>query len=225
MKIYFVHINDVQSGPFNKEELKELGITKEIMVWYEGIEFWVCAGEIAELTDVLKVIPPPLISSVNHSKLVEQNVSKAEPEQKDLTSETKKNASNSSKSYLTGAIALVLLIGFFVFIYVDQKSKQEELQYQLELQNAKLLEQERIEEERKAEELRAQRAAKLSALRTEYDQALTNLRAAKMKMDEINEFRLLRTRDEKEQQVRDQLEVIRYWENEEDRLRKVIESF
>ncbi len=31
--------------------------------------------------------------------------------------------------------------------------------------------------------------------------------------------------DEKEQQVRDQLEVIRYWENEEDRLRKVIESF
>jgi hypothetical protein len=225
MKIYFVHINDVQSGPFNKEELKELGITKEIMVWYEGIEFWVCAGEIAELTDVLKVIPPPLISSVNHSKLVEQNVSKAEPEQKDLTSETKKNASNSSKSYLSGAIALVLLIGFFVFIYVDQKSKQEELQYQLELQNAKLLEQERIEEERKAEELRAQRAAKLSALRTEYDQALTNLRAAKMKMDEINEFRLLRTRDEKEQQVRDQLEVIRYWENEEDRLRKVIESF
>ncbi len=193
MKIYFVHINDVQSGPFNKEELKELGITKETMVWYEGIEFWVCAGEIAELTDVLKVIPPPLISSVNHSKLVEQNVSKAEPEQKDLTSETKKNASNSSKSYLTGAIALVLLIGFFVFIYVDQKSKQEELQYQLELQNAKLLEQERIEEERKAEELRAQRAAKLSALRTEYDQALTNLRAAKMKMDEINEFRLLRT--------------------------------
>jgi hypothetical protein len=60
MKIYYLHNGASQSGPFDIEELKQKGITKETPIWYQGLNEWTTAGEIAELSAVFQSTPPPL---------------------------------------------------------------------------------------------------------------------------------------------------------------------
>ena len=81
------------------------------------------------------------------------------------------------------------------------------------------------EERQKRAANAAQRQAELESLNYDYDQAVTNLRAAKIRLDEIQQFQLLRTASEKQQQVQGQLETIRSWENEVDRLKKEIDKY
>jgi len=59
-KQYYYTDGQNQFGPFNIDELKTKEITKETLVWYEGIDSWTKAGEITELAAFFKSIPPPL---------------------------------------------------------------------------------------------------------------------------------------------------------------------
>ena len=129
-------------------------------------------------------------------------------------------------------MVLLLVGGLGTFIFINQQAKQAEIQRQLEEQNIKIQEQEKIEAARLAEEERqkraanaAQRQAELESLKYDYDQAVTNLRAEKIRLNEIQQFELLRTASEKQQQVQRQLETIRSWENEVDRLQKEINKY
>jgi hypothetical protein len=63
MKIYYFHDGTNQSGPFDIEELKQKGITKETPVWYEGLKEWTTAGEIKDLSTLFLNTPPPLKSA------------------------------------------------------------------------------------------------------------------------------------------------------------------
>lgn len=60
---YFIALNGQQSGPFNLNELKKMAhssqFTKTHYVWKEGMSGWKLAENVAELTGVLGVIPPP----------------------------------------------------------------------------------------------------------------------------------------------------------------------
>lgn len=60
MKIYYLHIGEKQSGPFDIEELKQKDITKETPIWYQGLNDWTTAGEINELSSFFQGTPPPL---------------------------------------------------------------------------------------------------------------------------------------------------------------------
>lgn len=77
---------------------------------------------------------------------------------------------------------------------------------QIEVQQAKIQEQE------------------LESLKSKYNQAITNLRAAEIDLNEIQKFQLLRTASEKQQQIQEQLQYIRSWENEVDRLKREIDK-
>lgn len=61
---YFVALNGQQMGPFAKSVLvgqAQTGqLTKETMVWKNGMAAWAKAGEVAELSDVFGAVPPPL---------------------------------------------------------------------------------------------------------------------------------------------------------------------
>lgn len=59
-KQYYYTDGQNQFGPFNIDELKTKEITKETLIWYEGIDSWTKAGEITELAAFFKSIPPPL---------------------------------------------------------------------------------------------------------------------------------------------------------------------
>lgn len=59
MKKYFIHDGKEQKGAFDLAELKQLNVTKETPVWFEGLPNWKKAGEIPELQSLFVVTPPP----------------------------------------------------------------------------------------------------------------------------------------------------------------------
>lgn len=59
MKQYYYSDGQQQLGPLSKEELQSKGITKETLVWYEGLSEWTKAGELEDLADLFPNIPTP----------------------------------------------------------------------------------------------------------------------------------------------------------------------
>lgn len=217
MQKFYIHKDNQQQGPFSIEELKNLKISRETMIWFEGADNWRKANEIEELNDIFKSIPPP-ISSITPPPFIEEKTGI------DNKSTIKKK--NPTLIYIIVAV-VISIIG--IYIYAIQ---QDDIQRQLEFQNTKIEQQEEIEALRLAEEERQrkeaealQRQAELESLKYQHDEAVTNLRASKIKLEEIQKFQFLRTPEEKEEQIQIQLEVIRSWENEVERLKKEIEKY
>ena len=60
MKKYFYSDGTTNFGPFTIEELKEKGITRETMIWFQELGEWKKADTIQELNDLFALIPPPV---------------------------------------------------------------------------------------------------------------------------------------------------------------------
>lgn len=58
MKKYFYTDGNENYGPFTLEELEAQGITRETLVWYEGIDDWKPAGSVFELNPLFRTPPP-----------------------------------------------------------------------------------------------------------------------------------------------------------------------
>ena len=228
MQKFYIHKDDQQQGPFSTDELKDLKITRDTMIWFEGADNWKKAIEVDDLKEIFKSIPPPIQTN---TPVTPPPIVNNKPKE-----ETKPNIDNKPKKKNTTLIIVVVAVlvigGLGTFLYSNQQAKQAEIHQQLEEQRAKIHEQEQIESARLAEQQRqeraadaAQRQADLENLKYEHDQAVTNLRAAKISLEEIQKFQLLRTASEKEQEVQAELEIIRSWENEVDRLQKEIDKY
>ena len=61
---YFVSINNRQSGPFDTAGLRQLigngQLTRDSLVWKEGMANWTTAGTVEELKPLFAASPPPL---------------------------------------------------------------------------------------------------------------------------------------------------------------------
>lgn len=123
MKKYYLHDGSAQSGPFNLQELQEKKITKDTPIWYEGLSDWITAGEIPELNDLLKIIPPPLtnktipppantVSPLKKEKIVYKS---------NLSQTTSKSGSGLKRVLQIAAVLLlVVVIGASVVNYRDK---------------------------------------------------------------------------------------------------------
>ena len=62
MKQYYYSDGHQRFGPFTLEELRSKSISEDTLVWYEELDDWQKAGEIAELNPLfeLSTMPPPL---------------------------------------------------------------------------------------------------------------------------------------------------------------------
>ena len=65
MKQYYYSDGQQQIGPISKDELKLKGITKETLVWCEGLSNWTKAGEIEDLADLFPNIPTSQINATS----------------------------------------------------------------------------------------------------------------------------------------------------------------
>jgi len=235
MQKFYIHKDDKQQGPFSTDELKDQKISRDTMVWFEGADNWKKAIEVDDLKEICKSIPPPLQTN---SPVIPPPLVDNKP--KEVSKPTVDEKPTKKKTTLIIVVVAVLLVGGLgTFIYTNQQAKQVEIQRQieeqrkvLEEQNTKIQEQADIEAARLAEEQKQKRAAnakqrqaELESLKYEYDNAVTTLRAVKIRLNEIQQFQLLRTASEKQQQVQAQLESIRSWENEVDRLKKEIDKY
>ena len=61
---YFVSVNNQPSGPFDTAGLRQLigngQLTRDSLVWKEGMASWASAGSVAELVPLFFAVPPPL---------------------------------------------------------------------------------------------------------------------------------------------------------------------
>lgn len=63
---FFIIKDGSQQGPFTLEELADVGVSSETLVWREGMEQWTPAWKVPEMKDILsgnhnaKPTPPPL---------------------------------------------------------------------------------------------------------------------------------------------------------------------
>jgi hypothetical protein len=137
MSKFFIHKDDQQQGPFTTDELKDLKIRRETMVWFEGADDWKKAIEIEELKEIFKSIPPPLIDI------------KTEDETKP-TSEAKSPSKNNEMIVVILAVLLVGGLGYY--IYTNEQAKQVEMLRQIEEQKIKIQELAGIEDQKLLEE-------------------------------------------------------------------------
>lgn len=65
-KTYFIAVDGQQTGPFTMdamaEQVKSKKLTRETLVWAQGMEQWTAAGRVTELNELFSRIPPPLPS-------------------------------------------------------------------------------------------------------------------------------------------------------------------
>ena len=57
MNAYFYSDNDVQKGPVSFEDLRKLNISKETLIWRDGMDDWVEAGNLPELSELFSSTP------------------------------------------------------------------------------------------------------------------------------------------------------------------------
>jgi len=61
---YHVAVNGAQTGPFTVSQLTQQAasgqLTRESLVWKQGMAAWTTAGEVPELSSVFGSVPPPL---------------------------------------------------------------------------------------------------------------------------------------------------------------------
>jgi membrane protease subunit (stomatin/prohibitin family) len=64
---YFVAIDGKQAGPFTtgdlEKQIREGGLTRETLVWTEGMAEWAAAGKVDAVAKLFGATPPPLPSS------------------------------------------------------------------------------------------------------------------------------------------------------------------
>jgi len=75
MKKYFYSDGTNNFGPFTIEELKEKGITRETMIWYQELGEWKMASTIQELNDLFALIPPPIQQQNNFRQQTQRQTS------------------------------------------------------------------------------------------------------------------------------------------------------
>lgn len=61
---FYVAVNGQQSGPFDMAQLQQMlqsgQLTRESLVWKQGMADWKAAGQLAELSSLFGAVPPPL---------------------------------------------------------------------------------------------------------------------------------------------------------------------
>lgn len=203
MKTYFINNGNENGGPFTIEELKLQDISRATLVWYNGMDEWKYAGEIAELQFLFQVVPPPI-------KPVQESSSPVITEARSIL--------GLKKSHFILAVAFAVIMIFILVLTIIQNNKRsilEERNRQTELANEKVqLEQKADIEQRIQDEIQNKiatennnnfkkdsinnRLVEVKALliekKRELNEADTDLMATKR-------FKILRSEEDKSDQI------------------------
>lgn len=217
MKTYYIHNGTENSGPFVLEELKAKKITKTTLVWFEGMDEWKYAGDIDELKSILLVIPPLLM-----------NIPPLPTAEEKEASQTILGLDKNIFFLALGILALI--IGTLLFNNyqenrsneLEQKNNQTEFRnQQLELQQKEIDEQkiqlaiqEKIESERLTKEKKDSINNRLLEIKKILVYNKTNLEENKIKLANAKEFKLLRSTNERDEDISLIENDINHWQSE-----------
>lgn len=218
MKTYYIHNGTENSGPFLLDELKAKKITKTTLIWFEGMDEWKYAGDIAELKSILAVVPPPLKNIPPLPKEAEKIV----------VSQTILGLDKSIFFWACGILTLIVATLIFNTYQdnrsfeLEQKNKETEFQnQQIELQQKQTDEekiqsaiQEKIESDRRLKQKKDSVNNRISEIKKILVINNANLEEDQNKLLDTKDFKLLRSESEREEQI-DLIEKdIIHWQNE-----------
>lgn len=211
MKYYFIYRDDEQQGPFLFEELKELHITKETMVWFEGLENWQSAGQSEELQTLFISKPPPISHFTAQAQTEKQETAEKNNLDKKSAEFNILGLKGSTFYILLTLIIAIIVLMYFNNLQIDNREKLIEKNQQTELynkqqkiieeQNKRIARQEQIERKRIEREKKLALEKKISELNNQLNLSYQNLENAKKHLIDVSEFKFLRSSSEKKQQV------------------------
>ena len=120
-KQYYYADGENHCGPFTIEELKDKIITKNTLVWYEGLDTWTKACEIKELDILFKSIPPPL------AKTPPPIIYSTQTADKTIQNLFKKKSSGLSTQYLVGGLIILFIIFLAVFATKNSSTRNSKI--------------------------------------------------------------------------------------------------
>lgn len=140
-KFYFTD-GENQFGPFTIDELKNEEITKDTLIWFEGLDDWKKANEIEEISMLFKSIPPPIKKAIVPPPLpLIHNYS---------LEKTKTKISNERIiAYVIGGI-----VCFFALVTIYQRNQTETIQ-QVKAETLQAIEQNQKEKQVSAQKQKA----------------------------------------------------------------------
>lgn len=130
MKKYYLHNGQVESGPFDIEQLKEMNLNSDTPIWYDGLSEWTTIKNVYELKSIFITKPPPLKPPViDTTKLEEPNISRP-------TYVEVMPISNNFKLPLIiiGSLVILGIIGWLIFQNGNQESIIEEVKEKINQQ-------------------------------------------------------------------------------------------
>jgi hypothetical protein len=230
MNKYYLHDGTQSSGPFDLEEIKTKKISKSTHVWCEGMKDWTTAGEVAELQKLLFAVPPVFTPKTLKNIITEPLNTIDDSKLESKAEKTIKILGLNKKHFIIVLGVLALIVFSLVFSNyqenrradLDQKNGQTDAQNrqynqnEIEAQNDKIAEQERIERERveqeRIEKERIEQETIANAEKQARDNRLleiqylliaanTNLENAQKKLNEVATFQFFRTPNERNQQL------------------------
>jgi hypothetical protein len=78
MRMYFYFNGEEKEGPLTLEELKLKDIQPKTLIWYEGLDDWTPAGDVADMNPILEISPPSILSEKNKEPTeIERNTAEA----------------------------------------------------------------------------------------------------------------------------------------------------
>lgn len=205
MKIYYLHENNVNIGPFSIEELKERKINSFTPIWCEGFDTWKTAGEIDALQPIVTELPSPAEIS-NNEKPIYKKINSG------FLGFHKKNI------IAILAVMVIILLSLIIMNYKSNKiidiektnreiqkenytKKIQEQQQKLEEQTKILTEKEQKEKERLNSSRRKADEETYKDILNAISNAYKELEEAKEELESAKGYRLFRSAKKKEQQI------------------------
>jgi hypothetical protein len=214
MKNFYIEQNGQQSEAISFEDLKQKKITRNTLVWYEGLQGWQKAGELDELQELFKSQPPPI------KKDLPPNLPRIEIQEEN-------RSFFSENKYKLALVSLVLVISLAMFFSFSNKDKTElenqtiensyvinQQQKQLLEQQTKIAEQERIERERAERE----KDLRIKELTIQIIAAEQRLEEAKKQINDASAFQLLRSNSQRNDDINAANENMERVKNELDKM-------
>jgi hypothetical protein len=231
MKQYFIFVDNKQLGPLTFEELAAKRISKETKVWFEGLDQWRNAEEIAELKNIIVATPLPPLPNAGTTKETAMPPKIIDNQQGKTIVQPDKILGFSKYTFYSILGAGLLLIAVIIYFDVVQnkerdalllKNKQTELQNQEMEQEAAAMEAEKIrlqeEEKIKADSIEK---AKNDVIEKRLNQIADSLvvyaeylESAEKELAEASDFKMLRSASKKEEQISTAQEMVDKYKNQ-----------
>ncbi len=167
MKKYFIHDGQNESGPFSVEELKHQPVTKDSLIWYEGLDNWTPAGEINDLKSLFNLKPPPLREKAYESTITTSQFPSTPPTSNDTSPDYLFDTPKKRSFVLPIIVGAILVSGIIGWLIYENKSQAEKL----DIVQQQVFDQQR--EQQQKEELQLQQQQQEKAEKDRKNAALT----------------------------------------------------